>query len=134
MVEIKRVWNPKVKAWVAETLPYEAQPLYAKRVTAAGGADESFSPYLAPTGSVSLITAVKMMSESADAWWSFGGDLTDLHFMPSKGTDAIAGTPSDPYIVLDEGESIVPVARNAAGDTDYGVVIYGAERGKEPTP
>jgi len=136
MVDVTRVekwkWDPKVGAWEPEVLPYDVKPLYDQRVTAAGGADESFPVYSAPSGNVSIVTAVKMISESADAWWSFGGDISDHHFMPAKGADAIEGAAEDPYTVLNEGESIVPVAKAAAGDTDYAVMIYGAEREKKP--
>jgi len=131
MVEVKRVWNPKVKAWEPETLPYDLTVLYDSRVTAAGGGDETFDAYSAPSGNISIITAIKMISESADAWWSFGGDISDHHYQPAKGVDTIAGSPEDPVTTLDEGESIVPVAKNAA-NVDYAVVIYGAERPKKP--
>jgi len=133
MEEIRvRKFNPKVKSWDLEVLPYDAKTLAVMKETATANGELALGSYSAPSGKFAIITGIKMIAESADTWFSFGGDYQDVHYLPAKGVDMITGSSDDPVTVLDSGESIVPTVSNAVSGITYAVVLYGAERDKKP--
>jgi len=127
-----RKWNPVTKAHELTTLPYDVKPIYtAKGAPTANGAYSVGTLSVEP-GKYAIITGIKLIAESADTWFSIGGDISDVHYLPAKGADIIAGSPEDPYAVLDEGQTVTFVVENAVAGVNYAVTVYGAVREKKP--
>ncbi len=126
-----RKFNEKIKAWEHEKLPYDHKTLSVMfRPSSAGTANE-IGAYTAPSGKIAVITAIKMIADSANTWFSFSGDYEDLHFLPAAGVDMIGGDPEKPLVVLDEGQSVNVTVTNAT-PSNYAVILYGMERDKKP--
>ena len=133
MAEIVQImkYNEKTKAWEIVGFNYDSRPLYAQRLTGTG-ADLSFPALSVPAGNIAIITGIKVLGESS-GWWSFSGAISDLHYQAGAGADWVArGDFANPVAVLDEGETLIPIALAAGSGVSYGVVIYGMYKKKAP--
>jgi len=133
MVEIKRVekYNPVARAWEVERYPFDVRQVHTQRTTADADGDLDLGSYEISPESYTPVTAIRFIADTA-AWLSVGGAITDYIYIPGAGEGALEGSPGDPVLTLDEGESLTFTALNAASGQTYGVVTYGAEREKKP--
>ena len=88
-------WNPLTNALEYDVMPFDVKPLTTGRKTSTSAGDLSLGTYSVPSGKYAIITGIKFMAESQNTWFSIGGDASDLHYLPAKGTDVLAGTAND---------------------------------------